>query len=148
MPLAKEESRSLTFDRAWGIVVPVDQAYELEAIVQFLQTQTAPTDVIFTYPELGIYNFFADRRFLGRFPIAAFSWMNDNWHRELVGQLRSGSVKYLILQKKMPKDWYQVYLGPEANRVKYEEVMALIRTEFVLKTETPLSFIYEPKIKR
>jgi hypothetical protein len=74
--------------------------------------------------------------------------MNANWHRELVGQLRSGEVKYLILQKEMPKDWYQVYLGPEANRVKYDEVMALIRLEFVLKTETPLSYIYEPKIKR
>jgi len=147
-PLAKEESRTLTFERARGIVVPAQQASELEAIVHFLQTQTAPSDVIVTYPELGIYNFFADRPFLGRFPIATFAWMNDNWHREFVDQMKSGKIKYLILQKEMPKDWYQVYLGPEPNRVKYDEVMTFIQSEFVLKTETPLSSIYELKIQR
>lgn len=145
MPLANEKSAVLNFDRAKGIVVPVAQADELEAVVQFLQTQTTPTDVIFTYPELGIYNFFADRPFLGRFPIATFSWMSSNWHHELVTQLRSGKVEYVILQKEMPKDWYQVYLGTEANRIKYDEVMGIIQSEFVLKTETPLSYIFEPK---
>jgi hypothetical protein len=146
-PLAKEETGTLEFERAKGMVTTVVQAQELEAMMKFLATRTQPTDIVFTYPELGSYNFFADRPFLGRFPIVTFSWMNEKWHRGLVDQLRSGAVKYLVLQKQMPPDWYQVYLGPEANRAKHTEVMALIESEFVRTDETPLSYIYEPKRK-
>jgi hypothetical protein len=146
-PMAKEEKMTLTFDRAKGIIVPAYQAEELEAMMKFLAGYTEKTDVIFTYPELGIYNFFADRPYLGRFPIATFAWMNEKWHEELITQLKSGQVKYLILQKEMPPDWYQVYLGPEANRRKYDEAMAVIDSHYVRMGETPASFIYEFKAK-
>ncbi len=146
-PMAKEEKKTLTFDRAKGITVPAYQAEELEAMMTFLSGYTTKADIVFTYPELGIYNYFADRPYLGRFPIATFSWMNEKWHEELIAELKSGRVKYLIVQKEMPPDWYQVYLGPEANRRKYEETMALIDEYYVRTGETPASFIYQPKAK-
>ena len=138
-----KELKILSFPRAKGIKVPAEQADELEAVIQFLNTHTASGEVVATYPELGIYNFFADRPFLGRFPLATFSWFRDPWHEELISQLKSAKAKYIILQKQMSKDWKDMYLGPENNRKKYEETLAIIHSDYKLTASTPDSYIYE-----
>jgi len=144
-PAFREESRAVKIKRAEGIRVPVQQADELEAIEKFVDQNIPPGEVLYTYPETGIYNFFYDRPFVGRFPLATFSWFNDKWHEEFMQDLKNVHPKYVILTKKLPDDWYAVYLGNEGNRQKYEENMNFIRKNYYLKTSTPLSDIYEAK---
>ncbi len=145
VPLAKEDVRTLHIARGQGMVVPANQADELEAIVDFFDKNTAPDEVVWTYPELGIYNFFIDRPFLGRFPIPTFAWFNDRWHEEFMRDLKASPPKYLVLQNEFPPRWKEVYLGREENRSKYKDVMDFIAAQYFLKTNTPQSFIYVKK---
>ena len=144
-PLSVVESRPLRIERAKGIIVPAAQADELEQIQEFIRTHVAKDEVLFTYPELGTYNFLVDRRFYGRFPLATFTWFNDRWHAELLGQLNSSRPRYIILGKEIPQYWKDVYLGLEPNRKKFQQMMDFIHSNYVLVHETPRSGIYQLK---
>ena len=144
-PLSDVESRPLRIERAKGIIVPAAQADELEQIQEFVREHVAKDEVLFTYPELGTYNFLVDRRFYGRFPLATFTWFNDRWHAELLGQLNSSRPRYIILEKEIPQYWKDVYLGLEPNRKKFQQMMDFIHSNYVLVHETPRSGIYQLK---
>jgi len=109
-PLGKEESATLRMERADGWVVPVWQAEEMKAVTEFLKKNTAPGEVVFTYPELGDFNFLADRPFLGKFPIATFSWIRGSWSDQLIEQLQKERPRYIVMTKlghrTFPEVWY------------------------------------------
>lgn len=144
-PRTGTDVRPLKIERAKGIIVPAEQADELEQIQEFVQKNVAQDEALFTYPELGMYNFLVDRRFYGRFPLATFTWFNDRWHAELLGQLNSSKPRYIILEKEIPQSWKDVYLGLEPNRKKFREMMDFIHSNYVLIHETPRSGIYQLK---
>lgn len=108
--LAGIEKREVNIKRAKGMVVPVWQAQEMEEIVAFLEKNTKPDEVVFAYPELGNFNFWADRPFVGRFPIATFSWMDERWHEELITDFKKAAPRYVIMtnpgHRTFPKEWY------------------------------------------
>ena len=139
------KSRPLTIERASGMIVPLEQAQELEEVEVFVKKNVPPVEVIFTYPELGAYNFLVNRRYLGRFPMATFAWFNDHWHAELMNDLEQSKVKYIILQKQMPDYWKAVYLGVESNRKMYKDVMDFIAAHYTVAQETKSSYIYKLK---
>lgn len=144
-PLAGEEARALNIERARGIIVPARQADEIEQIDAFVKAHVPKSEELFTYPELGIYNFFAGRRFFGKFPLATFAWFNDRWHREFLLRLESAPPRYIILEKEIPQYWKDVYLGIEPNRKKFRDVMDFIAIHYRIEAETPLSYIYRLK---
>jgi hypothetical protein len=82
----------------------------MEGIVGFLEKNTEPDEAVFTYPELGNFNFWADRPFVGRFPIATFSWMDERWHAELVADLKKNLPRYVVMtnpgHRTFPQEWY------------------------------------------
>lgn len=145
-PLADEDARALKIERAKGIIVPEEQADELEQVQEFVRTHVAKDEVLFTYPELGTYNFFVDRRFYGRFPLATFTWFNDRWHVELLEQLNSSKPRYVILEKEISQGWKDVYLGLEPNRRKFKEMMDFIYANYTAIGETRLSRIYQLRL--
>jgi len=147
MPWADKPHRTLTIDRVKGVIVPEDQARELEEIIPLIQRLTKPDEVVFTYPEIGTYNFLADRPFLGRFPIATFSWLDDRWHKELMADLKTVRPKIIIVSRFLPEDWKAIYLGPEENRQKYEDVMTWIKAQYQKVATTEQSEIYQLKTK-
>lgn len=108
--LAGIGKREVNIKRAKGMVVPAWQAQEMEEIVAFLEKNTKLDEVVFTYPELGNYNFWADRPFVGRFPIATFSWMDDRWHEELLADFKNAAPRYVIMtnsgHRTFPEEWY------------------------------------------
>ncbi len=144
-PLSDIESRPLKIERAEGIIVPVEQADELEQVQEFVQTHIAQNEVIFTYPELGTYNFLLDRPFYGRFPLATFTWFNDSWHAAFMAQLNRSKPRYVILEKEIPQYWKDVYLGLEPNRKKFQETMDFISSNYTIIGQTRLSYIYRLK---
>ncbi|OGX38763.1 MAG: hypothetical protein A3C36_00815 [Omnitrophica WOR_2 bacterium RIFCSPHIGHO2_02_FULL_52_10] len=144
-PLAKEEARTADLKRASGILLPAVQAQELEVVAAFAAGHIKEDEVMFTYPELGTYNFFAGRRFFGKFPISTFTWFNDRWHAEYMAELKSSRPKFAVVQKEISQNWKDVYLALEPNREKYKDVMDFIQSEYSLFAETPLSYIYALK---
>ncbi len=141
-PMKDEPSRALTIARAKGIVVPLEQAEELEAVTDFFRDKTISSDVVFTYPDLGIYSFLIERPYLGRFPVAFFTWMNDAWHRELMEQLKGPKPRYAILTREPNKDFADVYFTSGHNREYYQEVVDFIKMAYSLDSRTPKSDIY------
>jgi len=145
-PLAKEGTRAVNIERAKGIIVPLDQAEELEQMEAFVKNHVPKDEELFTYPELGTYNFFFDRRSFGRFPIATFTWFNDQWHERFFSKLESSKPQRIIVEKDLPQRWKDVYLVFEPNRKKYNDVMDFILTHYDIEKETKLSYIYKLKL--
>jgi len=144
-PLAGRALRPLKIERAQGIVVPVEQAGEIETIVGFIQKETSPNEKVVMYLDQGIYNFLFDRPFLGRFPIPVFSWFNDRWHHEFVAELQNEKPRYVITPKKLLPGWKAVHFALLENRKKYWEVMDIIHSDYVLEKSTSFSYIYKRK---
>ena len=144
--LKGQERRELHISRAKGMIVPTWQADEIEGIVEFLQKNTKPNEVVFTYPELGNFNFWANRPFVGRFPIATFSWHSPRWHQELVKDFLKAKPHYVVMTKlghrTFPRDWY--FRNPH-NEEKFNEVTKLILDNYrPIKSFESVS-IYERK---
>lgn len=135
----------LSLSRAQGVVVPAEQALEIESVVRFIQKETKEDEVVFTYPELGTYSFLADRPSLGRFPYATFSWFQDEWHDELVADFIREKPRYVIVSRDLTEERKIVYFNVKANREKYDEVLGMIRNNYNLERTTPESYIYKRK---
>ena len=140
------ERRAVNIERARGMVVPMWQADEMEGIVGFLKKNTKPGEMIFCYPEVANFNFWADRPFPGRFPIASFSWMTDEWHRELVAAFKESRPRYVIMTKPghrtFPVEWYS---RNKTNIKKFNEMTGLILEQYApIKTYESVS-LYERK---
>jgi len=142
-PLAGQEARRLTLPRAAGILVPVEQANEMDEIARFVKDRIKDDEALFTYPEMGTYNFLIERRHFGRFPLATFAWFNDRWQEELLEHLDSVRPEYMVVQKVIPQYWKDVYLAPEANRKKHNAVMDFISRNYIVDGQTTLSKIYK-----
>jgi len=125
------EKKTLTLDRAKGMVVPAWQAEEIEEVVKFLEDHTQSNEAIFCYPEVGNFNFWADRPFIGRFPIATFSWIKDDWHKELVADFKKLRPHYVIMtnlgHRTFPEEWY---FRNKKNIIKFNEMTNLILNNY------------------
>ncbi len=138
-----ENSRPLTIARAKNIIVPATQADELEVIIPLIQKISLAEDVVFMYPELGTYSFLADRPFLGRFPLATFSWFKEEWHKELIQAMRTVKPQYIVWPKQPPPLWEEVYFGSPGNKEKYDEMMSCIHTDYREFSRTPQSIVFK-----
>jgi hypothetical protein len=145
-PLYGFEYKTITFDRGKGMVVPADQGVELEQVVSYIQTHSLPTDKVFVYPDKGAYSFFMERPYVGRFPIACLSWMNDNWPKELMQSLKEQEPAYAVLAKDPGIEYREVYFTRKKNRKYYDDVIQYIQDNYDQVLETPESYIF--KLKR
>ena len=142
-PYGEDKTRALTIPRASGIVVPAEQADELESVYAFVQKNIGKDDIVLTYPEMGAYNFFIDRKFFGRFPISTFTWFNDRWFDEYMSQLNVNKPRYVLLEKNISDYWKFEYLSKEPNRIKFSAMMDFIKYNYHVIDETPKSYIME-----
>ena len=143
-----DRGRSTSIAPIDGVIVPLEQAFEFEAIDNFVKEHVKSDEPIFTYPETGTYNFLVNRRFVGRFPLATMSWFNEKWHQELLADLEKEKPPHIILKKDISQYWKDVYLAIEPNRQKFREMMAFIHDQYELAHETPSSKIYRIKQTR
>ncbi len=144
--LENEETETLQMERINGMTVPRWQAEEIKGVVQFLKENSGPQDFIFSYPEVGNFNFYADRPFVGRFPITTFTWMYEPWHRELVMDFKRIKPKYVVMtnpgHRTFPAEWY--FRNPR-NRDFFNELTELILVNYKLKKTYDSVSIYELK---
>ena len=140
------KKRAVNIKKAKGMIVPVWQAEEIEGIVGFLEENTKPEETVFTYPELGNFNFWANRPFVGRFPIATFSWMEDAWHKELVSDFKKAAPRYVIMtnlgHRTFPAEWY---FRNKTNIKKFNEITELILNNYSVVRSYESVSLYERK---
>jgi hypothetical protein len=141
-----QDTVALNIERASGNIVPRWQEEEIRGVVDFLKTHTQPDEPVFCFPEVGSFNFWADRPFVGKFPITTFSWFYQPWYEELWADLQKASPRYVVMthlgHRTFPESWY--FRNPR-NRVRFERM-----SRFILEHYKPVkSFesvaIYERK---
>jgi hypothetical protein len=59
--------------------------------------------------------------------------------------LKSLKAKYIVVQKKLPEDWYTLYFGYPPNKVKYDRMFAVIDASYVQVAQTDATKIYVRK---
>ncbi len=101
VPVSKMSLAALAIDRAKGVIVPADQAGEIEGVVKYITAATAPNEPVFSFPEHGIFNFFTDRPCIDRFTIAGFAWVPMEWRRELLADLENVKPRYIIYSRRL-----------------------------------------------
>ncbi|MFA5060525.1 MAG: hypothetical protein WC676_07865 [Candidatus Omnitrophota bacterium] len=144
-PLAGR-SKMLAIDRAKGMVVPKEQADEITTVVDFISRNTKSTDVVFTPPELGTYNFLFDRPFVGRFAVVTASWLKEDWWQELINDFKEVNPEYAVMTNvddvSFPSEWY--FRNPR-NIERYEELTQLVLGRYDVVKSLPSVSIYRLK---
>jgi hypothetical protein len=132
-------------ERVRGLYLSKQQAQELNQLNNFLSgaINSGVDETIFMYPELGTYHFIFDKPFLGRFPMASFSWFHEKWHNELMRDLKEKRPQYAVVQKELLAERKMIYFSKPHNLRKYEDVMKLIENQYKLVHETVDSKIYQ-----
>ena len=141
IPYADPTPTAIKTERAKGIIVPAAQAHEIDEVVEYLTLNTKDSEAVFTFPDLGTYNFLADRPCLGRFCSAEFSFIDQNWFREMMKELKIKSPKYVIRAKDFSRlEVFRPTLGKYLDEVnmylnKNYEVIKSYRAVDILKAE-------------
>lgn len=86
----------LKASRAKGVIVPKLEAEEIDGVVDYISSRAESRDIVFTFPDLGVYNFLTDRHPLGRFHTAEFSFMDPAWFREFFSELENKKPRFVI----------------------------------------------------
>lgn len=141
-PLYGVPTERLNLERIKGMVVPKWQAQELKQITDFINRNTKEDETVFMYPEQGAYHFITNRPFVGRFPMATFSWFHDSWHKEFFTELQNTKPRYAILVRDPGSTFPDVYFKVPQNKEKYDEIMSFIHQNYKLAGETKNMLIY------
>jgi hypothetical protein len=72
------------------------QAEEIEGVVAFLRAETRPDEPFFAFPDLGIFEVFADRPGITRFPVAILAAAREDWAREVADALAREKPRWVL----------------------------------------------------
>jgi hypothetical protein len=122
--------------------IPTWQRQDLEELKSFVDEHVPVHETVWMYPELGSLNFMLDRPWVGRFPIATLSWLDESWFTEYETALERNPPQYAIVNKVMPSYFNTTYFLVPANRLKHERTMQFLHSHYVIETETSTYFIY------
>ncbi len=143
-PLVNQKSERMRLSRLKGIVVPSWQAEDFKQLTDFFEQNTPPGETVLMYPEVGLYSFIIDRPFVGRFPMATFSWIGG-WHREFMEDLLVARPRFAVLSKDPGPTFEKAYFKIPSNKQHYEEAMRYIHDYYVAVDSTPSLVIYRRK---
>jgi len=140
------EKRPLNIQRAKGMVVPVWQADDIEQVVRYIEANTVKGEPVLTYPELGNFNYWFDRPFVGRFPIATLSWAIKEWHEEYMNDIFVARPQYAIMTNLRHKTFpWMLYFQFPGNVSKFKELTGYIYDNYKPVMELSSVTIYERK---
>ncbi len=82
---------------------------------------------------------------MGRFPYAIFSWFQEEWHEELMSDLKNYLPKYVVLLKNLTEEQQISYFSLAENKSKYDAVLAFLNKNYKLKHSTQTYYFLERK---
>lgn len=94
------------------------------------------------FPDIGAYSFYANRPFVGRFPMVNLSWFSQDWHEELLGNLKDHPPRCVVMPRELSELSQKSYFTLPANRKKYDDVMTWVEENYRVVRTTPMSRIY------
>lgn len=147
-PLYGKEHRTITAQRARGMVAPIEQVREIEKLASFFDQNTQLGETVFIFPELGIYSFIIDRPFLGRYPMVTMSWFKEQWHEDFMRDLKNEMPRYAVIDKDPGPAFPAIFFKLERNKKKYDEVLDFVKAHYKIVDETSGTWIYERKTGR
>jgi hypothetical protein len=115
---------------ARGLYIPPWQKKDFQTLRNFVQENIPPGEKLFTFPELGIYNFIVDRPFVGKFPVVIFSWFNPRWEANLFQNLKQEKPRYALVPKKLDPVFDKVYFKVGSNRESYNRFQRYIQEHY------------------
>lgn len=124
------------------MTVPEWQAKDLEGLKSFIDGHVPAHEAVWMYPELGSLNFMLQRPWVGRFPMATLSWLDEGWFAGYETALERDPPRYAIVNKVMPFYFDTTYFLVPANRIKHERIMQFLHGHYVIETQTPTYFVY------
>jgi len=139
IPFTEPDPMKVTSERAIGVKVPFLQAWEIDLVVAYISSNTGDRETVFTFPDLGTYNFLTDRPPLGRFYSAEFSFIDPRWFEELMLDLEVERPRFVICAKEFPRpERFRSTLGTHLDRMilfldKHYEVVESYTSVNILK---------------
>jgi hypothetical protein len=124
------------------MIIPVWQAKDLEQLKAFVDGHVPAHEAVWMYPELGSLHFILNRPWVGRFPMATLSWMNEGWFADYAAALERNPPRYAIVSKEKQFYFDRAYFLVSANRIKQERMMQFLYNHYVIETQTPTYFVY------
>jgi len=143
-PLAQRSAAKVGVATLSGMVVPSSQAEDFQQLNEFARHNMDSGKPVFMFPELGSYSFIVDRPFVGRFPMATFSWIGG-WQEELFLDLKRVNPKYAVLSKDPGPSFEKAYFKVKPNKISYDKIMRYINENYVQVGSTPSLLIYQRK---
>ena len=95
-----EDYRVIAVEGAGSSRVPRWQAEEIEGVTRYLRRELEPEEPLLAYPDLGIFNYFADRPHITRFQIPILAAADERWSRELMRSLEAELPRVVLLGTK------------------------------------------------
>jgi len=133
---------SIDLPRIRNMTIPDWQLRDIELLTRFVDGHVPLHEKVWMYPELGSLNFILHRPWVGRFPVATLSWLNDAWFDEYEKALALNPPRFAIVNKVMPFYFDTTYFLVPANRNKHERIMQFLSNHYVIENQTPTYFIY------
>ncbi len=141
-PLKGQAAQRMDLPRLKGMTLPRQQAEDIYRLKNFIDAHTAPGEAVWMYPELGAMHFILARPWVGKFPTATLSWIDDGWFNAHMDALQRSAPRYAIVDKQPPEYFERSYFRVAANKMKFERQMAYIKQHYSLIDSTPTYNIY------
>jgi hypothetical protein len=139
---SKAPVRPIDLPRIKHMVIPAWQAKDLEQLKAFVDEHVPAHEAVWMYPELGSLHFMLQRPWVGRFPTATLSWLDEEWFADYEMALERNPPEYAIVNKVMPFYFDTTYFLVPANRIKHGRMMQFLHNHYVIEGQTPSYFIY------
>jgi len=97
-PISKEKLnlRYSSEVRVGKMMIISDEADDFEGVSDFIRNNTSNKEIVFSFPEHGIFNFVAARPCLGKFYIAGIAYTFGQWQNQLLHELETQRPVYVI----------------------------------------------------
>jgi hypothetical protein len=124
------------------MTIPIWQAQDLEQLTAFVDRHVPEHETVWIYPDLGSLYFILDRPWVGRFPMAILSWMDEGWFADYETALKRHPPRYAIFDKMKSFPFDRACCLVPANHIKHERIMQFLSDHYVIEAQTPTYFIY------
>ncbi|MCG8429830.1 MAG: hypothetical protein MJA29_01465 [Candidatus Omnitrophica bacterium] len=119
----------LTTRRSHGVVVPGWQAEEINGVVTYLIEHTASGEPVFGFPDLGTFNFLADRPCWSRFCQMDIASYRPEWTDGFFERLDTQPPRVIVARRE--RDVFEPFLDEFPISMNRQRVRAFIEERYV-----------------
>ena len=96
---AEDGARTLDLPAGGGIRLPQDRAEEIESVVRYLRSVTAPNEPFWAFPNEPMLNVLADRPLSNPYPLSLFA-VTRAQRLDLIACVERGGARYAVVNQK------------------------------------------------